>query len=177
MIHMKSLFAAGGLLAMTLLMSGCAFMAHDIGFAGKNPGSMECKGKAVVTVQGSMTAGSGIMGSGINGGTVTFDCGDGAFIKQGPPTTDPAVQGQSPAPPATVTSPQNTSAPPPATSTAPASGPTSSALPAALSPSGTTTAISAAAVERKAMLQRMAAAEQKATPQPMATAAAVHSSP
>ncbi len=74
--------------AVLMLLPACS---HTLGYAGKNPGAVECKGKAVVTVQGNGFAGAGVMGGEINAGSVTFDCGDGAWLKQGlPAIADPA---------------------------------------------------------------------------------------
>ena len=86
---MRSLFIAA---LGVLFLSGCGFLARDIGYAGANPGSMECSGKAVITAQGSTTLSAGLGGSGMNGGTITFDCGSGAYFKQGSPATDQAIQ-------------------------------------------------------------------------------------
>jgi len=51
--------------------------------AAKNPGAIQCQGKATLTAVGSVT----MLGAG--DGTVTFDCGDGAFIRQGADVTPP----------------------------------------------------------------------------------------
>jgi hypothetical protein len=81
---------------LTVGLAGCALGARDMGYAGKNPGVVSCGGKAVITIQGSLAVGSGITGGGTDNGTISFDCGNGAWIKQGLPTADTAVQASAP---------------------------------------------------------------------------------
>jgi hypothetical protein len=82
--------------AVGVFLSGCA--SHDIGYSGQHPGAIECTGKAVVTFSGTLNMGSGVTGTGSDNGTITFDCGSGASIKQGPPVTDSNVSGQNGSP-------------------------------------------------------------------------------
>jgi hypothetical protein len=81
------------LLIASLMAFGLSACAHELGVAGRNPGAYECKGKAVISFQGSGGVGAGIVGSEMNSGSVTFDCGpDGAYLKQGLPSiTDAPV--------------------------------------------------------------------------------------
>lgn len=66
-----------------LLLCGCS---HELGYAGKNPGAMECKGKATVTIQGGAGVGAGVTGTELNAGSIIFDCGpEGAYFRQGLP--------------------------------------------------------------------------------------------
>lgn len=81
--------AVGG---VAVVLAGCALGSRDMGYAGKNPGVVSCGGKAVITIQGSLAIGSGITGGGTDNGTISFDCGNGAWIKQGLPTADTTVQ-------------------------------------------------------------------------------------
>ncbi len=74
--------------AVLVLLPTCS---HTLGYAGKNPGAVECKGKASMSFTGSGYLGAGVGGTEINGGSITFDCGpDGAYLKQGlPAIADP----------------------------------------------------------------------------------------
>ena len=70
---------------LAFLLAGCD---KELGYAGKNPGAVECAGKATMSFTGQGAFGPG--GSGNNAGSITFDCGAGAYIKQGTPDiTDP----------------------------------------------------------------------------------------
>jgi len=57
--------------------------AHIVGDAGKHPGVIECKGKATASALGNLAIGPG--GAGTNSFSLTFDCGDGAYLRQGKP--------------------------------------------------------------------------------------------
>lgn len=71
-----------GLSLVALLSSGCA---HALGYAGKNPGQISCKGKGVITGTGNGQIGAGLGGGGSNAWTIQADCGDGFTFSQGPP--------------------------------------------------------------------------------------------
>ncbi len=73
-----------------IFASACA---HTLGYAGAHPGEVECKGKATVSGNGAASAGAGIGGSELNHFTITFDCGDGAYLRQGRPASSapPAI--------------------------------------------------------------------------------------
>jgi hypothetical protein len=68
-----------GFLLAGLMAGGCA---HALGYAGANPGAIECSGKGSITGTGSMSAGAGVGGAGMNTFTVQADCGDGFVFKQ-----------------------------------------------------------------------------------------------
>jgi hypothetical protein len=73
-----------GLAFVALLAAGGC--TKQLGYAGKNPGGISCKGKATVSIQGNANIGAGVGGSATDNGSVTFDCGEsGAYIIQGPP--------------------------------------------------------------------------------------------
>ena len=63
---------------------------HALGYAGKNPGQITCKGKGTISGQGSVMAGAGLGGGGMNTFSVTGDCGDGFSFSQGPLADSPA---------------------------------------------------------------------------------------
>lgn len=69
----------GGLLVMILSSASCA---HSLGYAGKNPGAVECYGKATITGSGQGALAMGYSGTETNAFTLTFDCGDKAGFKQ-----------------------------------------------------------------------------------------------
>ena len=77
---------------LLLSLTSCT---HELGYAGKNPGAVECAGKATMSFTGQGAFGPG--GSANNAGSITFDCGSGAYLKQGqpditnPPNPAPAV--------------------------------------------------------------------------------------
>lgn len=78
---MRAAIAAAA--AAALLLAGCT---KQLGYAGKNPGGISCKGKATVSIQGNANIGAGVGGSATDNGSVTFDCGEsGAYIIQGAP--------------------------------------------------------------------------------------------
>jgi hypothetical protein len=74
------------LFILPLCAMGCA---HTLGYAGKNPGAMECYGKASITVTGSGSIAAGYGGTELNSGSIQFDCGDGAGLKQFDPRNPP----------------------------------------------------------------------------------------
>jgi len=81
------LIRAGGGTLLVLLAAGLtlsAGCAHTLGYAGKNPGQVKCKGKGSITGTGSMQLGAGVGGGGNNAWTIQADCGDGFEFSQGP---------------------------------------------------------------------------------------------
>jgi hypothetical protein len=80
------------LAALMATLSGCATLVQDLGAAGKAPGELACKGRAVIAGSGNISATLGI--SAANDFRLSFDCGqDGAFIRQGmPPLQTAPVQ-------------------------------------------------------------------------------------
>lgn len=70
--------------ALVLALAGCSAVVNDLGAAGKAPGELSCKGRAIISGSGSISVGLGLGGS--NEFRVAFDCSpDGAFIRQGMP--------------------------------------------------------------------------------------------
>ncbi len=64
---------------LALLLAGCAAP----GSQAQIPGGVDCKGKSTLAMVGGVNAFSGVNGS------LSFDCGDGAFIHWGPAPTAP----------------------------------------------------------------------------------------
>lgn len=85
-------------LGTLLALSGCA---HTLGYAGKNPGLFECRGKISLTGSGSLMMGAGLGGGSSNAFTVIGDCGDGFRFQQGMPAMmgDPIVPSVAPTQP------------------------------------------------------------------------------
>lgn len=67
------------LLILPLAAAGCSHITADLSSAGQGPGIYVCAGKGVVSAVGQI----GMLG-GANG-SVTFDCGAGAYFGQGRP--------------------------------------------------------------------------------------------
>ena len=85
--------------AIAALLSGCA--SHELGYAGTHPGAIECNGKASISITGAAALGPG--GTETGNGSVIFDCGSGAYLKQGPPSVTNNVPSNVPTVPAAVT--------------------------------------------------------------------------
>ena len=68
-------------LFMITLVSGCSGVSKDLGAAGKAPGLYYCAGKFTMTSVGQISMGLGANGS------ISGDCGSGAFFGQGYPAT------------------------------------------------------------------------------------------
>ncbi len=68
-------------LGLLVLLAGCT---RELGYAGKNPGAVQCSGKATITITGAAAIGPG--GTETGDGTVIFDCGSGAYLEQGLPS-------------------------------------------------------------------------------------------
>jgi hypothetical protein len=65
-----------------LALSGCGAITKDLGNAGKAPGIYVCAGKGTISVVGQV----GMFG-GANG-SITYDCGTGAYVGQGYPAAN-----------------------------------------------------------------------------------------
>lgn len=66
--------------AACLLIAACGALTKDLGSAGTSPGAIECKGKFTLSAIGAAQMFGG-------NGSITGDCGDGAYIRQGMPTS------------------------------------------------------------------------------------------
>jgi hypothetical protein len=73
--------------AILVLLAGCAGCSQ----AAQNPGAIQCFGKATL-------AGNGVAQVFGGAGMVTFDCGNGAYIRQGTDVIDPPAPQPIPAP-------------------------------------------------------------------------------
>ena len=76
---MKTLVGIG---LLALALGGCG---HALGYAGKNPGYVKCKGKGTISGQGGAMAGAGLGGGGMNAFSLVADCGEGFIFEQGAP--------------------------------------------------------------------------------------------
>jgi len=68
-----------GAFGLLLVLAFVVVQLAGCSAAKQYPGSISCKGKATLAANGGGT----MIGSGE--GSVMFDCGDGAYISQGPP--------------------------------------------------------------------------------------------
>jgi hypothetical protein len=68
-----------GMLIGLVLLGGCSGLEQNLGNAGANPGGVDCGGKGIISIVGNVSTFAGINGS------VTFDCGTGAYFRQGVP--------------------------------------------------------------------------------------------
>jgi hypothetical protein len=69
-------------IAVSLALAGCSSITQGIGVAGTSPGGFDCGGKGVVSIIGSVGPSAAANGS------VTFDCGPGAYFRQGMPASE-----------------------------------------------------------------------------------------
>lgn len=87
-LSLRSRWDVSILLSVLILsgsITGCgALLTRDLGYAGAHPGYLECKGKGTVTGQGQQSVAAGYGGAGLNGFTLTVDCGEGMSFRQGP---------------------------------------------------------------------------------------------
>lgn len=74
------------LLPILLLLSSCGALSDNLAKGGANPGEMACKGKFTLSGMGKANVGAGFVGSGDNAWSITGDCGEGAYLRQGLPT-------------------------------------------------------------------------------------------
>ena len=78
---------------LLLSLTGCE---RELGYAGRNPGAVQCRGKATINITGQGAIGPGPTNQGA--GSITFDCGDGAYLEQGAPSITAPINNLPPAP-------------------------------------------------------------------------------
>ena len=67
-----------------LALGACGQINKDLGTAGMSPGGIECAGKFTMSIVGAAGFGGG-------SGSISGDCGPGAYIRQGKPGAGGAV--------------------------------------------------------------------------------------
>lgn len=93
--HPVPVVILSGVLELILLVAAVAALtgcAHSLGYAGKNPGAVECDGKAVISFSGSGALTVGYGGTETNAGAISFDCNKARLRQYNPmePPTEPA---------------------------------------------------------------------------------------